>query len=114
MSLAPLFVFSIVYGLTGSYTSTWPGIMRKVVRKKPSTESSMVFAPLAAGRGVGNLVSGPLSEGPIDGMPSEGDAGYGYGSGYGSLIAFTGVTGVVGGGSYIARREVVVNPANLT
>ncbi|CAI7654923.1 unnamed protein product [Penicillium glandicola] len=105
MSLTPLFIFSIVYGLfAGSYTSTWPGIMREVVRNKPSAESSMVFACLAAGRGVGNLVSGPLSEALITGLPWEGNAGYGYGSGYGSLIAFTGVTGVVGGGSYIVRR----------
>ncbi|KAJ5375255.1 hypothetical protein N7517_007261 [Penicillium concentricum] len=105
MSLSPLFIFSIVYGLfAGSYTSTWPGIMREVVRKKPSAESSMVFACLAAGRGVGNLVSGPLSEALIHGKPWEGDARYGYGSGYGSLIVFTGVTGIVGGGSYIARR----------
>lgn len=78
--------------------------MREVVRHKPSAESSMVFACLAAGRGVGNLVSGPLSEALIKGMPWEGNAGYGYGSGYGSLIAFTGVTGVVGGGTYVARR----------
>ncbi|KAJ5699875.1 hypothetical protein N7536_002888 [Penicillium majusculum] len=105
MSLAPLFIFSIVYGLfAGSYTSTWPGIMREVVHNKPSAESSMVFACLAAGRGIGNLVSGPLSEGLIKGLPWEGNAGYGYGSGYGTLIAFTGVTGVVGGGSYAARR----------
>lgn len=104
-SLAPLFIFSIVYGLfAGSYTSTWPGIMREVVHNKPSAESSMVFACLAAGRGVGNLVSGPLSDGLIKGLPWEGNAGYGYGSGYGTLIAFTGVTGVVGGGSYAARR----------
>lgn len=104
-SLAPLFIFSIIYGLfAGSYTSTWPGIMREVVHNKPSAESSMVFACLAAGRGVGNLVSGPLSEGLIKGLPWEGNAGYGYGSGYGTLIAFTGVTGVVGGGSYAARR----------
>ncbi|KAJ5972571.1 uncharacterized protein N7479_002489 [Penicillium vulpinum] len=105
MSLPPLFIFAVVYGLfAGSYTSTWPGIMRDVVRKQPSAESSMVFACLAAGRGVGNLVSGPLSEALLKGMPWEGNAGYGYGSGYGSLIVFTGVTGVVGGGSYIARR----------
>ena len=104
MTLAPLFIFSIVYGLfAGSYTSTWPGIMRDVVRKKPSAESSMVFACLAAGRGVGNLVSGPLSEALVKGLPWEGEPGYGYGSGYGSLIVFTGVTGVVGGGSYLAR-----------
>ncbi|KAL4886502.1 MFS general substrate transporter [Aspergillus karnatakaensis] len=104
MSLAPLYVFSVIYGLfAGSYTSTWPGIMRSVVRKESSAESSMVFACLAAGRGVGNLVSGPLSEALLRGMPWEGEAGYGYGSGYGTLIVLTGVTGVVGGGSYIAR-----------
>lgn len=104
MSLAPLFIFSVVYGLfAGSYTSTWPGIMRDVVHKMSSAESSMVFACLAAGRGVGNLVSGPLSEALIKGLPWEGKLGYGYGSGYGPLIVFTGVTGVVGGGSYIAR-----------
>ena len=105
MSLAPLFIFSILYGLSaGSYTSTWPGVMRDVVRNTPSAESSMVFASLSAGRGVGNLVSGPLSEALIKGMPWEGDVKYGYGSGYGSLIVFTGVTGLVGGGSYLARR----------
>ncbi|KAJ5624358.1 hypothetical protein N7510_000667 [Penicillium lagena] len=104
MSLAPLLIFSIVYGLfAGSYTSTWPGIMRDVVHKKSSAESSMVFACLAAGRGVGNLVSGPLSEALIKGLPWQGKLGYGYGSGYGTLIVFTGVTGVVGGGSYLAR-----------
>ncbi|PWY73003.1 MFS general substrate transporter [Aspergillus heteromorphus CBS 117.55] len=104
VSLAPLFIFAIVYGLfAGSYTSTWPGIMRDVVRKKASAESSMVFACLAAGRGVGSIVSGPLSEALIKGMPWEGKPGYGYGSGYGTLIVFKGVTGVVGGGSYIAR-----------
>ncbi|KAJ6007603.1 hypothetical protein N7540_011579 [Penicillium herquei] len=104
MSLAPLFIFSIVYGLfAGSYTSTWPGIMRDVVRKKASAESSMVFACLAAGRGIGNIISGPLSEALVKGLPWEGQAGFGYGSGYGSLIVFTGVTGIVGGGSYVAR-----------
>ncbi|KAL4901748.1 hypothetical protein BDW74DRAFT_169951 [Aspergillus multicolor] len=104
MSLGPLYVFAVVYGLfAGSYTSTWPGIMRDVVRKEPSAESSIVFACLAAGRGVGNLVSGPLSEALIKGLPWDGEVGWGYGSGYGPLIVFTGVTGVVGGGSYVAR-----------
>ncbi|RAK97235.1 putative MFS monocarboxylate transporter [Aspergillus ibericus CBS 121593] len=105
VSLPPLFIFAIVYGLfAGSYTSTWPGVMRDVVRKEGSAESSMVFACLAAGRGVGNIVSGPLSEALLKGRPWVGDVGYGFGSGYGSLIVFTGVTGVVGGGSYCVRR----------
>ncbi|KAJ5232593.1 hypothetical protein N7468_005549 [Penicillium chermesinum] len=105
LSLAPLYVFSVVYGLfAGSYTSTWPGIMRDVVQKSPSAESSVVFACLAAGRGVGNVVSGPLSEALVKGLPWEGSVSYGYGSGYGTLIVFTGVSGLVGGGSYLAKR----------
>jgi MFS family permease len=52
MSLAPLFVFSIVYGLfAGSYTSTWPGIMRDVVRKRAPRNpawSSPVWLPAGA------------------------------------------------------------------
>ncbi|PGH33030.1 hypothetical protein GX50_04176 [[Emmonsia] crescens] len=104
-SLAPLLVFSIIYGLfAGSYTSTWPGIMRDVVEKKSSADSTMVFACLSAGRGIGNIASGPLSEVLLQGMPWKGQAGYGYGSGYGVLIVFTGVTGVIGGGSFLARR----------
>lgn len=78
--------------------------MRDVVRKKSSADSSMVFACLAAGRGIGNLISGPLSDALVKGLPWEGGPKYGYGSGYGTLIVFTGVTGFVGGGSYIARR----------
>lgn len=104
-SLAPLFIFSIVYGIfAGSYSISWPGIMRAVVHKTPSAESSMVYASLAAGRGIGSLVSGPLSEALIKGMPWKGDVGYGYGTGYGPLIVFIGVTSVVGGGSCLAGR----------
>jgi MFS family permease len=104
LSLPPLLVFSIIYGLfAGSYTSTWPGIMRDVVRKKSSAESTMVFACLAAGRGIGNLASGPLSEALLQVMPWKAQTGYGYGSGYGTLIVFTGITGFVGGGSFLAR-----------
>lgn len=103
LTLPPLLVFSIIYGLfAGSYTSTWPGIMRDVVRKS-SAESSMVFACLAAGRGVGNIASGPLSETLLQGRPWKGEAGYGYGSGFGTLIVFTGITGFIGGGSFVAR-----------
>ncbi|OJD28464.1 hypothetical protein ACJ73_00125 [Blastomyces percursus] len=105
VSLAPLLVFAVVYGLfAGSYTSTWPGIMRDIVEKKASADSTMVLAWLSAGRGIGNIVSGPLSEALLKNMPWKGQAGYGYGSGYGTLIVFTGVTGVIGGGSYVARR----------
>lgn len=77
-------------------------------KKYGPVDTSMVFAWLAAGRGVGNVVSGPLSEGLLDGLPWLGKAAGGYGSGYGGLIVFTGVTAILGGGSYIWKRAGVL------
>lgn len=113
-NLAVLYVFCVVYGFfAGSFTSAWPGIMREVAKlghqdqghgsKKP-VDPTMVFAFLAMGRGVGNVVSGPLSEALVKGLPWQGKALAGYGSGYGGLIAFTGVTALVGGGSFLWKR----------
>ncbi|XDG04365.1 hypothetical protein ABKA04_003980 [Annulohypoxylon sp. FPYF3050] len=110
-SLPLLYFFCIIYGLfAGSYTSAWPGIMGDIVRKGEATgqgyiDPSMVFGWLAAGRGIGNVVSGPLSEGLMNGLPWKGDTvAFGYGSGYGSLIVFTGVTALLGGSSFVWRR----------
>lgn len=68
-----------------------------------SIDPSMVFVLLAAGRGIGNVVSGPLSEVLVKGRPWLGDAGAGYGSGYGALIVSTGVSALLGGGSFLGR-----------
>ncbi|KAI1402545.1 MFS general substrate transporter [Hypoxylon fuscum] len=110
-SLPLLYFFCVVYGLfAGSYSSTWPGVMTEVIRKGEATgrgyvDPSMVFGWLAAGRGIGNVISGPLSENLVQGLSWKGDtAAYGYGSGYGSLIVFTGVTALLGGGSFVWRR----------
>ncbi|KAI0842552.1 MFS general substrate transporter [Hypoxylon sp. FL0890] len=110
-TLGLLYFFCVMYGLfAGCYTSAWPGIMSDVVRKgeaagKGYIDPSMVFGWLAAGRGIGNVVSGPLSENLIQGLPWKGDtSAFGYGSGYGSLIVFTGVTALLGGASFVWRR----------
>lgn len=117
-SLGTLYAFCALYGLfAGSYTSTWPGMMRMVTTASPERgeeggpgaggrtfDPIMVCGFLAMGRGIGNVVSGPLSEALIASMPWKGEALAGFGSGYGPLIAFTGTTAVVGGGSYLFRR----------
>jgi len=123
-SLPVLYLFCVVYGaFAGSFTSTWPGIMREMTRGENAAveggengggeegyggdgnvDPIMVFAFLGLGRGVGNVVSGPLSEVLVRGSPWRGQALGGYGSGYGSLIAFTGVTALLGGGSYVWKR----------
>ncbi|KAI5861185.1 MFS general substrate transporter [Durotheca rogersii] len=111
-SLPLLYFFCVVYGLfAGSYTSAWPGIMKDVVGKaevagQAYLDPSMIFGWLAAGRGIGNVVSGPLSDSLIRGLPWRGDtAAYGYGSGYGALIVFTGVTAFLGGASFALAAE---------
>lgn len=113
-NMAVLYVFCVIYGLfAGSYTSAWTGIIRTVVSKPSQANTSgggstfdpfMVFGYLAAGRGIGNVVSGPLSEVLVKGTPWQGQAFGGYGSGYGPVIAFTGITAIAGGASFLCRR----------
>jgi MFS family permease len=111
-NLPLLYVFCFVYGLfAGSFSSAWPGIMKEIAKRGEDGEEnargadpSMVFAFLAAGRGVGNVASGPLSEVMVKGLPWQGKAAAGYGSGFGTLIVFTGITALVGGGSFLWKR----------
>ena len=113
-SLPLLFVYCIVYGLfAGPYTSTWTGIMKQVTTEMGSSsrrgggttfDPTMVIGVLSSGRGIGNILSGPLSQVLVKGMPWKGEAVAGYGSGYGPLIAFTGITALIGGSTVICRH----------
>ncbi|KAH8879903.1 MFS general substrate transporter [Thozetella sp. PMI_491] len=121
VNLGVLYLFCVVYGLfAGSFTSAWPGVMKEMAKPRPaadgsdregmttgsanSVDPSMVFGFLAAGRGLGNVISGPLSEALVKGSPWLGQGFGGYGSGYGTLIAYTGVTALLGGGSFVWRK----------
>ncbi|RFU72056.1 hypothetical protein TARUN_10208 [Trichoderma arundinaceum] len=118
-----LYVFSLAYGVfAGSYTTSWPGIMKHIVKVATAADKTaigeghlddvhaskydplMVISFLSIGRGIGNIVSGPLSEALMKGMPWQGQATGGYGSGYGVLIVFTGVTALMGCLSFVAKR----------
>ncbi|KAM0238859.1 hypothetical protein ACHAP5_008548 [Fusarium lateritium] len=116
-NLAVLYVFCIMYGLfAGSFSATWAGVMSEMTSRPATSDPTgsphrgtafdpiMVFGVLEAGRGIGNLVSGPLSEVLIRNSLWKDQALAGYGSGYGSLIVFTGITGFVSGGGFICRR----------
>ena len=67
-------------------------------------EAGLVFGLLAAGRGIGSVVSGPLSEALLSERPWVEDAMLGYGTGYGGLIVFTGISAMLGGMSWVGRR----------
>ncbi|KAF2179001.1 MFS general substrate transporter [Zopfia rhizophila CBS 207.26] len=102
-SLPPLLIFSLMYGLfAGSFSSTYPGVMMAVQRRTRDADSSMVFAMLAAGRGIGNVVCGPVSEALR--RVGEWEAVGAYGKGYGPLVVFTGVSAALGGVAVVGRR----------
>lgn len=105
-SLPVLAVFALIYGLTaGSYSCAWTGIIRDVQRRATTADTNVVFGFLAAGRGLGATISGPLSEALVgSGHTLKDKAAFGYGSEYGALIIFSGCTALVGGCSWAVRR----------
>lgn len=99
-----LYLFCVMYGLfAGAFSSIWSVVACEVQKSKPTADLSMVFAFLGSGRGVGNILSGPLSRALIKGDPWKGAVGGAYGSGYGVLIVFTGFTTFLGGLSVLGR-----------
>ncbi|EME43422.1 hypothetical protein DOTSEDRAFT_25367 [Dothistroma septosporum NZE10] len=105
-SVSPLFVFSIMYGFTASaYSTSWAGMIRDIQRHHDGADANLVFGLLAAGRGVGSIISGPLSEALLKKSKSFSDtASSTYGSEYGSIVIFSGCTAVAGGLSWFVRR----------
>lgn len=97
--------FSLFYGLfAGGYSSTYTGIIKEVQKREPGSESGFVFGMLFAGRGVGAIVCGPLSDVLLSSRPWREEALLGYGSEYGGLIVFTGATAALGGVSWAGRK----------
>ncbi|KAJ5408155.1 hypothetical protein N7509_002038 [Penicillium cosmopolitanum] len=108
-ALALLTVFSIFYGFfAGGFSSTWSGIITKIKSDSSSSmETGLVFGLLAGGRGIGNVISGPLSsvlirQGSI-GDSHDQDLGSGFGTKYGALILFTGITALLGAWGWMWR-----------
>lgn len=93
--VALLTLFSVTYGFfAGGFSSTWSGVMNEVKRANPGMETGLVFGLLAGGRGIGNVISGPVSSALMQNQV--GDVG-GFSTSYGGLILFTGLTAVLAG-----------------
>lgn len=110
-SLAPLYVFAIMYGASaGGYSATWPGItmaIRDRCRDENGVsrvDSGMVVALLAAGKGIGSVASGPLSELLLEADTWRGRAGGAFGTGYGGLVVWSGITMFLGGTSWFVKK----------
>jgi len=101
-SLAQLYAFCLLYGLfAGSFSTTWSGIVRTMTQRSASASPDMVYAFMFFTRGVGSVISGPLSSTLLKGG-QDWSGSLGYSSGYGGIIVFVGVTALVGGVSFPA------------
>ncbi|KAJ5895000.1 hypothetical protein N7495_006691 [Penicillium taxi] len=101
-SIPCLYVFCVAYGLlAGGYSSTWAGIAEDIQRACPGSDSTVIFPFMELGRGIGNIVSGPLS---VSLLQADTRTWGKYGNGYGALIVCTGATALVGGVSVVTRQ----------
>ena len=110
-NVAGLALFSATYGFFASaYSSTWGGALKEIEREatahNEAVDTGIVYALLNGGRGLGFVAGGfagiqLLKTGPIRGS-SEG----GYGTDYGSVILYTGISAAVGGWSVLWSRRL--------
>jgi predicted MFS family arabinose efflux permease len=94
-SLAPLACFAVVYGFFGAgYTATWARMVT-AISDEPAASQAM-FGLFCAGKGIGNILTGPISAGLLS--VSRLSAGYGLGM-YKAIVIFTGVCLLMSAGS---------------
>lgn len=108
-SMALLVLFSVTFGFfAGGYSATWGGVINELEReaaaRNEAVDSGMLYGLLNGARGVG-YVSGGLAAVPLlrAGTDVGGVGAFGYGTAYGPLIIFTGLSSVFGGWGVLWR-----------
>lgn len=107
-SQAMLYVFVILWGLTGGgFAANWAGCANAIRQSGYHVDTGMVISLLCVSKGVGSVASGPISEKLIHVQPFH-DAGFAYGTRYGVLIVFTGISATLGGIACLGRLAKLV------
>jgi MFS family permease len=91
-----LMIFAVFYGtFVGGFSTIWSSMIREV-RIEDRQANLGMLGLFSAGRGIGAVLSGPLSVALLKGSPLKGQLAMGYGTGYGGLIIFTGISAFLG------------------
>jgi MFS family permease len=108
-SLPAIIVFAITYGFfAGGFTSTYAGTVKELRRVSTGSDLGSIFGLLSAGRGIGNVICGPISETLLGQGPWYGKALFAYGSAYGPLITFTGITAALTLMPWVTKRLHII------
>lgn len=105
MSQAMLYTFAIRRGVFGGgFNATWPDCAKEMRRLGPSgnIDTGIVIGMMAAGKEIGGVVSGLLSE-KLLGIDWHTHAGFAYGTPYGVLIVFCGISAAFGAAACLGR-----------
>ena len=101
-SMILLVLFSITFGFfAGGYSATWGGVINEMeleaAQSNEAIDTGMIYGLLNGARGIG-YVSGGLAGVPLLKAGSMSSVGrFAYGTTYGPLIVFTGLSPVFGG-----------------
>lgn len=109
-NMALLTIFTITYGFfAGGFSSTWPSILQELKRENETVDTGLIMGLLLGGRGIGNVISGPISAALLEDAWNTGRK-WGYSTEYGPVILFTGVTALFGGWGWIWRvwKQMVI------
>ncbi|OTB17889.1 hypothetical protein K445DRAFT_264192 [Daldinia sp. EC12] len=100
-----LCAFAFFYGVfAGGWSSTWVGIGLEIQKRVPRADLGVLWGFAAAARGIGSIVSGPISEVLIaNGKDKTFWWPRSYGTSYGILILFNGIMLTLGGVGCAAR-----------
>jgi MFS family permease len=91
-----LITFALVYGFFGGgFSSTYPGVEKELKIQDEELDTGLVMGCLLGGRGVGYVVSGPVSGGLLGVWRGSGI--WGGGNEYRGVVLVTGITAVLGG-----------------
>ena len=96
-SQAMLYVFAILWGLSGGgYAACWSGCAKAMRGSCNNLDTGLVISLMCTGKGIASVIGGPLSE-QLLGVGDWQGARFAYGSQYGALIVFAGITAMLGG-----------------
>lgn len=113
-SMALLVVFSVAFGFfAGGYSATWGGVLNELEGEaraaNEAVDTGVIYGLLNGARGVGyvggGLVGLPLLRAGGEASPV---GALGYGTAYGPLIVFTGLSSVFGGWAVLWRWHRLV------
>ncbi len=109
-SMTLLVLFSITFGFfAGGYSATWGGVLNELeqeaTQRNEAIDTGMIYGLLNGARGIG-YVSGGLASVPLLKAGSTASLGrFGYGTTYGPLIIFTGLSTIFGGWGLLWKWE---------